>query len=78
MQLPDGDIRMFDKIGSKCIMVLVDHPKDDEGLSYKQVIEVDFDDDEPVTRKLSIHNKENLEHLETDHQNVLGKNEVDI
>lgn len=78
MKLPEGDIRMFDKIGSKCILLLVAHPEVDEEPSYKHVVEVDFDDEPPVTRKLTIHDRIHLDHLNTDHHDVLSKKEVDI
>lgn len=59
MALPRGEIRMFDKIGSKCVMIIVDHAelKDEQGELH--VVEVDFDDEQPMIRNFMIHDSSN-------------------
>jgi len=56
MVLPKGVVRMFDKIGSKVVMVIVDHPVTNEGgqRSLFYVMQMDFDDENKELQKLRI------------------------
>lgn len=80
MALPRGEIRMFDKIGSKCMLMLVDHAfnNNDHDQSELHLVEVDFDDELPMIRKFKIHDNSNYEHLNTDFINRIHKDDVDI
>lgn len=74
IRLPNGIIRMFDKIGSKIIMVVVDHPLSGTGgensaRSLYYVMQMDFDDEKMELQKLRIEdhikekNGESSDHL---------------
>jgi len=70
-----GIIRMFDKIGSKIIMVVVDHPmggthgENNSARSEYHVLQMDFDDEKKELQKLRIEdhlkekNGESADHL---------------
>lgn len=71
LTMPRGIIRMFDKIGSKVVMVVVDHPLNAESgqRSLFYVMQMDFDDEKKELQKLRIEdyqkekNGESSEHL---------------